>query len=175
MASSERAVTDPGKRPGFLLLVVAAVFASASTAAGQVVVPPNSHVRFQVGAGDSVHEALLSDVRPDSIFFIGCADCEKLAFALGEVTHLDVRTRPPGSVAGNVLGGTLAGFLVGGVVGAVAGIEHDRYLCKSSETNWCLGPAVGIILGAPTGAIVGGVTGAHRMRERWVNVIPGHV
>jgi hypothetical protein len=131
-------------------------------------------VRFQLDAGGVVHQAILEGIRPDSIFFSGCADCIGQRFALKEMIRLDVKTPPPGSVARKVALGSAVGAGAGLLLGVVAGAVYDSETCHKGEIQLCgLGPVVFGVLGIPVGAITGGILGHWSMRAKWTNAIPG--
>jgi hypothetical protein len=174
VTSGKAAVSDPGKRPGFLLLFAAIVVGTSAADAQSIVVPPESPVRFQLDTAGVFHQAILEGIRPDSIFLSRCADCARQSFALKDIVRLDVKTPPPGSVARKVALSAVVGLGAGLVLGAVAGTIYDDKTCHQGEIQLCgLGTIVFGLAGIPVGAITGGILGRWSMRAKWTNAIPG--
>ena len=179
--SGKAAVTDPGKRPGFLFFGVAALLmAACSTFPGvsgaqTPTAPAGSPARFQTTSDSAMRSARIQDVRTDSVFFSDCGQCGRSVFSLNEVIRLDVAVRPPGSVAGRIAKDAGLGLLGAVVVGAAVGIIVDRNQpCHNQE--WCIPNAVALpVLAAPLGILFGGWAGIANSRRKWINVIPGHI
>src|SRR5438270_13544583 len=103
-------------RSGITLAALFAALLGHDAGAQSLTPPANAAVRFKLTTSDSIHDAQLFGVTPDSIFFERCWGCARTDYAFTEFSRLDVKMRPPGSVAGRVVAGTAAGIVAGALV-----------------------------------------------------------
>ncbi len=114
-------------------------------------------------SGTTNRTGTVLSISPDTLVMLGDGSGDSIAYALSDVSKLEVSR----GLHGSALRGALTGAVLGGGIGVVVGLGSCADSCeldKSAEAE------VFGTLGALVGAVVGGIIGAHDKSESFERV-----
>jgi hypothetical protein len=144
--------------PGIIALLLLSVASLSSAQAAHVT--RGDRVRFSIGPPDSLHEAVLERVTPDSLVLESCGTCARLLYGRSEIGRLAVFRKSGAGMR------AVTGFGLGGLVGlGIAGVAVAG--CHGGDK--CDGTVVAIPFLGLLGGLIGAV-GGYLSGYKWVPV-----
>jgi hypothetical protein len=111
-------------------------------------------IRFVLGTDSLPTIGHLSKLTADSLIIERCANCDRLRYANGEISHLEVLR---GSSRGRNFG---HGLVFGALAALSFAVFDNAQPCHALDTDVCGLRVLDFFVGVPFGALIGGIIGA---------------